>query len=272
MTHVFHATELEGVATFWRILRRDGVTLGFTAHDRDLWFDGVLHRAAPGMVPAAIQRSAGFEPDAAEVEGALSHDTIAERDLEEGRFDGALVAIGVVDWETLEREVFYHGTIGDVALDGAAYSASLQSAKHRLAADPVPRTSPTCRAQFCGPGCGLSPARHEVRTTLTGMAEDGSAVGVGIGDPRAFVGGRLRWLDGPQAGMDANIMAVEDRWLVLDRAADEATPAGTAMRLREGCDHTIATCHERFANAANFRGEPFLPGNDVLSRYPGGNG
>ena len=46
MNRVFNATELEGVTTFWRVSRRDGVTLGFTGHDRDLWLDGVLHRAA----------------------------------------------------------------------------------------------------------------------------------------------------------------------------------------------------------------------------------
>ena len=49
MTRVFYRQALEGVATFWRIRRRDGVTLGLTSHDRDLWFDGVRHRAAPGM-------------------------------------------------------------------------------------------------------------------------------------------------------------------------------------------------------------------------------
>jgi hypothetical protein len=37
--------------------------------------------------------------------------------------------------------------------------------------------------------------------------------------------------------------------------------------LREGCDHTLPTCAERFANAVNFQGEPFLPGNDLVVRY-----
>jgi hypothetical protein len=38
-------------------------------------------------------------------------------------------------------------------------------------------------------------------------------------------------------------------------------------RLKEGCDHTLATCASRFGNAVNFRGEPFLPGNDMVIRY-----
>ena len=60
MSRRWFAAELETVATFWRLSRRDGVPLGFTTHDRDLWLDGVGHRAGPGMVPSAIRRSAGF--------------------------------------------------------------------------------------------------------------------------------------------------------------------------------------------------------------------
>ena len=65
MSRVFLRETLEGAATFWRVLRRDGVTLGLTSHDRDLWFDGVRHRAAPGMQPSAIRRSADLAPDCA---------------------------------------------------------------------------------------------------------------------------------------------------------------------------------------------------------------
>ena len=42
------------------------------------------------------------------------------------------------------------------------------------------------------------------------------------------------------------------------------------VSLTEGCDKRFATCRTRFANSANFRGEPHLPGNDLLTRYPGG--
>ena len=66
--------------------------------------------------PSAIRRSADFEPDSAEVEGALSHDSIPAADLAKGRFDGARVLIGVVDWETQTREVLYRGTIGTVTV------------------------------------------------------------------------------------------------------------------------------------------------------------
>ena len=116
MNRVFFTLELEGVATFWRVHRKDGVTLGFTSHDRDLWFDGVLHRAAPGMLPSAIRRSADLTDDSADVQGALAHDSISSADLAAGKYDGAAIESGAVDWENLDRTVLYTGTLGSVSV------------------------------------------------------------------------------------------------------------------------------------------------------------
>ncbi len=48
---------LTTIAWCWRIERRDGVTIGLTAHDRDVVVAGLVHRAAPGMTPSAISSS-----------------------------------------------------------------------------------------------------------------------------------------------------------------------------------------------------------------------
>ncbi|NBW76186.1 MAG: DUF2163 domain-containing protein [Sphingomonadaceae bacterium] len=268
MSRVWFDTQLETVAPFWRILRRDGVALGFTAHDRDLWFEGVSHRATPGMVPSAIRRSADLEADSAEVEGALSHDALSAEDLALGRFDGARVLIGLVDWETFDNHVLYRGSMTSISEEAGRFTAVLQSRKAELQFDPVPRTSPTCRAVFCGPGCTLSPARFTHAVKVTSHALAANAVMLDNPAPLALhSGGSLRWLDGPYAGQTIGIIAPGPAGLVLDRPLDRAIPSGTAALAREGCDRTLATCASRFGNALNFQGEPFLPGNDQLARY-----
>lgn len=269
MSRVWFSDPLETVATFWRVARRDGIALGFTTHDTDLWFDGLMHRAMPGMLPSAIRRSADLEPDSAEVEGALSHDSISQADLAAGRFDGARVAIGVVDWQTLERHVLYRGAIGQVEQQDGKFSAELVSRKAELQRDPVPRTSPTCRAVFCGPGCGLSPARvtSEASVTASDLIANTVTLDANVAAEN-FLGGYLRWIDGPLTGLISEIADVVGNRLTLAMPLDQVIPPGARVLLREGCDRTIATCATRFANAENFRGEPFLPGNDLIARYP----
>ena len=269
MSHVFLTQELEGVATFWRIRRRDGVTLGFTAHDRDLWFGGILHRAAPGMVPTAIRRTADLQADSAEVEGALTHDAISEADLAAGHFDGATIAIGAVDWETLDHAVLYTGEIGGISEEAGGFSAELRSAKALLETDTIPRTSPTCRAQFCGPGCSLSANHFTHEAQVSALDFEANTVSFTGGPaPADMLDGSLRWIDGPQAGLKMEVINADASSLLLDVALDPALTIGTRALLRDGCDHTLASCTTRFANAINFQGEPYLPGNDLLARYP----
>ena len=265
MSRAFLDRELDTVATFWRIWRSDGVALGFTMHARDLWFDGLLHRAAPGLTPSAIRRTTGFADEGADVEGALAHDCIAESEVASGRYDGATVAIGAVDWETLDNAIYYRGTIEAIARESNGFTAQIASAKAALAIDPVPRSSPSCRARFCDTGCGLSPARFTMRAAVASVDDD-RVVFEGI-DPAPYHGGELRWRDGPLAGLPAHILAADETGLLLDRAL-AGIERGMIAFLREGCDHTVATCAARFGNAANFQGEPFLPGTDLLAHYP----
>ena len=268
MTRTFFVSELETVATYWQVLRRDGVTLGFTTHDRDIAFDGICHRAAPGMLPSAIRRTEGLDDDGAEVTGALSHASIQSSDLASGRYDGAAVIIGAVDWETHERTVLYRGTIGAVADEGAAFSAELRSAKAALDIDPIPRTSPTCRARFCGRGCTLSAAQFTHRATVVSVDLEANTLAFDAIAPENFVAGQLRLLRGPQVGQVFTIGGIAGGSLVLEEPLQPGNGAGFPAILREGCDHTIAICAGRFDNAANFQGEPYLPGNDLLAQYP----
>lgn len=264
---VFFDRELDTIATFWRIYRGDGVALGFTSHDRNLTFGGVTHLAAPGMVPAAIRLSAELSNDSTEAQGALSHDSIRAADLAAGLFDDAAIEIGAVDWLTRDHHTLYSGHIGRIEDDSTQFFAELRSAKSLLEQDLVPRTSPTCRAEFCGRGCGLSAVRFTVARPLAGIDfENNRVCFLGIGGD-AYVDGRVRLMGGPQTGVSFGIIDTEGDWLVLDRPLVAGTELGTRAELREGCDHNIATCADRFGNAINFRGEPFLPGNDLLARY-----
>ncbi|KLI64853.1 DUF2163 domain-containing protein [Aurantiacibacter marinus] len=273
MSHIFFARELEGVVTWWSIKRRDGVSLGFTSHNQNLAFGDMIYRAAPGMIPSAIRRTASLERDAVEVEGVLSHNSISQKDLEAGRFADARVAIGLVDWETLEHATLFHGTLGSVSQEDGAFSAELRSAKARLEIDLVPRTSPTCRASFCDYQCGANAARFTHLCPVISVDLERNSVSF-AGAPHAadMRDGQVKWLDGALAGVTMQVIDADAAGVVLDKPLSVEVLPGQLAYLREGCDHTISTCNTRFGNAVNFRGEPHLPGNDLLARYPTSSG
>ena len=76
-------------------------------------------------------------------------------------------------------------------------------------------------------------------------------------------------MSGAACGWRSRILRAEESSIVLRDLPPVAIAAGTRFRLTEGCDKRFATCRGRFSNSINFRGEPHLPGNDLLTRYPG---
>ncbi|MET0362992.1 MAG: DUF2163 domain-containing protein, partial [Sphingobium sp.] len=204
-----------------------------------------------------------------DVEGALSADSLSDRDLAQGRWDGASVTLFLTEWTapgTLWLELA-RGTLGPVRQVKGRFVASLDGRKALFARAVAPLTSPTCRASLGDRDCtvDMAPRRQMLRVEAV---EDDRLLVTGV-DGALHAGGRLRWLGGARCGLWEGIAGGEAGVLILDEIPDDAIAPGTAILIEQGCDKRIATCAERFGNAANFRGEPYLPGNDLLTRYPG---
>ncbi|HEX7871855.1 MAG TPA: DUF2163 domain-containing protein [Sphingobium sp.] len=263
------AKPLCALAFCWRLERRDGVTIGLTSHDRTLSIGGLDYAASPGMMPSAIRQTGTLDPAVMDVEGALSADSLSAGDLALGRWDGAAVALHLTEWT--EPGVLWlelaRGTLGPVKQSKGAFVASLNGRKAVLGQAVAPLTSPTCRASLGDGDCrvDMAPLRHVVRVT----AVAGERVTVPGVDGALHAGGRLRWLSGSRCGLWDGIADGDAGVLALEEPPDGTIAPGTAVLIEQGCDKRIATCAARFGNAANFRGEPYLPGNDLLTRYPG---
>jgi uncharacterized phage protein (TIGR02218 family) len=262
---------LTTVAFCWRLERVDGVTLGYTSHDRDLIVGGLLYRAAPGMLPSAIALSDGFDGASLDVRGALSADAITASDLAAGRWDGASVSVLVADWEDNSAAAFEiaRGELGDVSILSNGFEAELRGLASALDRPVVEQTSPECRAELGDSRCrvDLAALTHVVRiVAVAGEME----IEVSALPPGAELrNGRMRWLGGPNSGLIIGLAGAAGTTLTLREAPHFAAAEDDLVELTEGCDKSIATCSGRFANALNFRGEPNLPGMDLLTRYPG---
>ena len=262
---------LTTVAFCWRLERRDGVALGFTTHDRDLEIGGLVYRAAPGMVPSAISISDGFDASELDVSGALSSDAITAEDLAAGRWDGAGVALFACDWEAGGDVLpLARGEIGEVTTKGEGFEAELRGPAALLERQAVEQTSPECRATLGDRRCRVDMAGRTRMTRVTAVVDETVIeVAAAAAAPDAYAYGRLRWIGGANSGLDAAIVASDGTRLTLREAPVRPAAVGDMVEISEGCDKSFATCTGRFANGENFRGEPHLPGMDLLTRFPG---
>lgn len=260
---------LTSLAFCWRLERLDGAGLGLTTSDRDVDLNDVRFRSAPGVTPASIRRSLGLEPDSGEIAGALSADALSETDLAEGRWNGAAVSLVAADWNDAASEPveLLAGELGEISVEGEGFSADLRGAATRLSKAPCPRTSPECRAAFGDPKCRVDLAGRTARATV--ISATGNVLQLDQPVDERFLFGRFRYLSGANCGLASVILSVSGDAISLRDRPPNGVEQATVVQLREGCDKRFATCVSRFDNGRNFRGEPHLPGSDLLTRYPG---
>lgn len=255
---------------FWSLERADGAGLALSSHDQSVSISGTRFRPAPGLLPAAVEHAGGLDISGGEIAGSLSSPAITERDLLAGRWDGARSHLFAADWTQPEAGTvtLRKGELGEVRIEGEKFSTDLIGAAERLQEPICSATSPECRAELGDRMC---------RVDLAGRARRGTVVSILGGRlvldwpaVTRFVAGTLRWWSGENAGLSSVIVAMDTAAFVLRETPRLAVAVGDVVECHEGCDKRFATCRARFANAVNFQGEPHLPGNDLLTRYPGG--
>lgn len=269
------------VCRCWAVVRRDGVTYGFTDHDRLISFEGVDFKADSGLTAKALQQTSGLAVDNSEALGALSDSAITEEDIAAGRFDGAEVRAWLVNWADLSQRLLqFRGTIGELQRSGGAFQAELRGLTEALNQPQgrvyqKPCTSVLgdgkCRFAFDVPGYVTELAVEVVEDARRFRFDSLSGF-----DARWFEYGRFVVLSGKAAGLIG--MVKNDRQLDNFREielweslrAEIAT--GDMVRIEAGCDKRAQTCRLKFNNFLNYRGFPDIPGEDWLMSYPTSSG
>lgn len=265
------------LARCWRVTRRDGVVMGFTDHDRAIAFDGVDYEPEAGFDPSAVERTTGLSADTHEVTGALSSEKIAPDDIVRGVYDGAEVAVFLVDWsDPSVRLLLSRGLIGEIRRSDGVFEAEVTGLSDRLN-QPFGRAYLAgCRARLGDAACGVDLSRPEFRglgaVSAVAAPQLYHATGLGAFEHDWFTGGRLVWTSGANVGLAGHVKAqpvagaeaVIELWL----APPMAVAPGDGFEVFAGCEKTAETCRRKFDNMANFRGFPHMPGDDTVAGYP----
>ncbi len=83
-----------------------------------------------------------------------------------------------------------------------------------------------------------------------------------------YNGGLLVWETGANAGRAQEIKTWDGTTLTYFERPFFLVNVGDRCVVHPGCDRTISTCETKFGNVLNFRGEPYVPGQDVYYGYP----
>ena len=272
------------IAACWKITRTDGVEYFHTAHDNALVIDGDTYNPINGTILSQFEQQAGLGVDNLEVMFAFSQGGITKAEIEGNLFDGAVIDVFLINWADLtmgKALLAQDWLIGNIELRDYMAVAEVRSRAQLLNGSLVELYSPACRATLGDSRCGVdfgSASPYIVTGTVTNLTDrqiftDSSRAEVSD----VFAYGILTWTGGSSIGGLNTGLSMEVQ--SYDPATDKITlflkmpfeiNIGDSYEMRWGCDKAASTCKNRFNNFVNFRGEPFIPGPDILLDYEAG--
>ncbi|WP_372623410.1 DUF2163 domain-containing protein [Falsiroseomonas sp.] len=266
------ADEVSQVCLLWRLRRRDGTEQRFASLDADVIWGGQTWTAAAPFDATAAEASRSLAAGQMEVAGLLAAPEITAEDLLNGIYDDAEVTMLRVDWADPSRgaEVVLAGRIGRVTAGQTRFEAELLLPSALLDRPVLDLYTPECRVDLFSPACGIAAAAWTRTAAITAVLSDTAFVAAGFTEPAGWADyGRVTITSGANASARREVRSHSADGLVeLWEPFAAPLAIGDAISITAGCDKRLATCRDRFANVANFRGFPHVPGTDAAFRYP----
>ena len=264
--------ELTSLVTCWILTRRDGIRLGFTTHDREIFFDHLIFRPVNSFLPSTISSSNSLNVDNLEVQAVLSSDGLAEKDIRAGLFDHGRITIFQVNWQDLTQGRLFirHGWLGEFALKDQNFTVEIRGLTQKLQQIIGHVYSPECRANLGANDCHVNLERF----TALGMVTEVTGRDIYTDSSRLegdgwYEYGFVRWLSGNNVGFKTEVKTFAAGQFTLYDIPPELIMIGDLYLAVAGCDKRSITCKNKFQNFENFKGESAIPGTDSLYNYPG---
>lgn len=271
------ATGVLEFSTLVKLTRTDGVVFGFTNSDAAITYGGLTYDPSDGLAATAVSTSIGSGVDNMESTGFLSSTRITETDIVAGLYDLAKVEVRLYDRTSgTATAPIVSGYLGEITVSDGVFKTEFRSLSSRLNVVVGDVTSQNCRVRNLGDAA----CKFDLNGTVGGRAarssrtvSSASGLTITFGSESAptdfYKYGVVKFTTGANAGIMREVkthsLSAGSAVIEVRTAFPFPVNAGDVATLTVGCDRTIATCRTKFANALNFHGEPFLPGNDKMT-------
>lgn len=272
------ATRQFYVADLWTFTLASGTVLRYSSADVDITAsDGRVFSAASHLLSRGkITQKTGVEVDTLEA-------TVNPRDdlvegvallsaIRTGAFDGADVALERAFMPTMGdtaagEVIIFAGRVGDI--DAGRAAATMQVNSHlELLNVKCPRLvyQASCPHTLYDTRCSVARASHEVATTVGSGATQQHIPVPSLGRPDDWAAhGVATITSGACAGLTRTVNAHASGVLTVFPPLPVAPASGDGITVAQGCDKTLATCRDVFANVGHFGGQPFVPAPETAT-------
>lgn len=265
-------SEVTTVATCWKAVLRNGTVYGFTDNTKDIVFEGVTYMAATGYTPSNVVGTEDLSVDNLEVLGMLTDTAITESDIEAGLWDYAEITIFEVNYKDLTQGASHlrRGKLGEIRTGRTVFSAELRGLTQALQQTIGELTSPTCRAMLGDNRCKVNLTSYTFNGTVESVTSNRQFADSSLTQAAGYFDyGSITFTGGLNNGLSMEVKTYTTGEVLLQLPMPYGIQVGDSFTIVAGCaKRLLEDCKGKFNNLINFRGEPYLIGNDALYKAP----
>ena len=279
-----------------KITLRSGITtetgesvIYITDCDRDLIVSSQTYRAAIGFTASAVQFRTDLSSTTSEIQILAANSGAAGltlADLRKGILRGATYELRLVNFNTLTTltSIIKRGWIGKVSPGQVDATVELKGFHDLLGRKLGGVVSQNCPFDLGDADCQANLNYITVTSTVQQVVSNRffeiNPAGLN-GEADYYTGGLVTWLAvSPNAANERQRPAEVKKYgtstsgglasIELFESMPDTIGVGDVVQIRPGCDKTIDTCRDKFANAIHFGGFPFLKSDAAYMYGKGG--
>lgn len=253
--------------TCWRMQLTNGQLLNFTDADEDIFFEEENYICGGYFTPNKIFSSNELAQDNFVISGIIDNKIITKKDLLEGKFSNGYLEVFLVSRVNLQdkRTILKTGWIGEIKAKEHKFTAEIISLGSKTNNVIGICYSSSCRAEFGDEFCKVNKDQYGKNGIISKLVEVNSFIDEEIKEPNDYFNqGVLSFTSGKNKGTKHRVIEFRDNKITLDSSYNLEITIGDEYTIIVGCNKTLSSCIDKFNNAINFRGEPFIPSKHNL--------
>ena len=258
------------LARCWKITLKNSEVFAFTTASEDFTYDGIKYNQVSANDVSDLNTNLDINNDTVKISNLICSDLISANDILSGKYDGASVELFIVDLKNLDKGKLslINGRISDIEFKDNTFIANIKGLKDEIDKVIGDVYTPLCRASFCDKKCKLNSTNFTYEGTVDTIIDsvmfitkNNTILSKSSG---YFENGTIEFTSGNNIGQKTEIKQFNSGKFMLSSELPYKLNTGDTFKAITGCDKQFRTCCEKFNNAINFRGEPHLPGIELL--------
>lgn len=262
----------------WTITPQSGSPVYRTDLDEDVVFGGNTYYSDSSFRLNSISSTSGNGVNGTNAYVIFSETGMSSLDAILGAYDDAAIKISFVDWANPDINgeiILLVGNLGAITVTNKGHGdIEIMGLLSRFNHNIGEYYQPECRVDLGSARCGLDLNFLKTTGVVEAVSNNWNFTSTLVNrvEDSYYAFGVLTWDTGANAGLSMEVINQSlsggfDQIILALNMPRNIIP-GDTFTIYAGCDKTPSTCTSKFNNILNFRGEPFVPGANLIYERP----